>query len=156
MLCQRERWTASEDIMNAVVAEKISFLELAKRVIEKAGKPMTAGEIWQYALQMGLTALLDSTGKTPEASLGARLYTEVQKPSSLFQKHESRPAKFLLKSLAGSIPNLAQQVAVQPITQVTQTTYKERQLHPLLVWFANLHFNGVHCRTIFHEKCLKQ
>src|SRR5438876_1397645 len=118
--------------MTLAVAEKISFFELAKRVLEKVGKPMTAGEIWQYAQQTGVASLLQSTGKTPEASLGARLYTDVQKPSSAFVKLGSRPAKFLLKSLAGSIPDLQQQVAAQPTAQVTQKNYGERELHPLL------------------------
>jgi hypothetical protein len=144
----------SEDIMNAE-AEKISFLELARRVIENVGKPMTSGEIWQTAQRTGLVSLLNSTGKTPEESLAARLYTDVKKPSSLFLKLGSRPVKFLLKTLASSIPNLDQQVASQPAIQVKPTTYKERELHPLLVWFAEWHF-GAHCRTIFHEKSLKK
>ena len=79
--------------MTLAVAEKISFFELAKRVLEKVGTPMTAGEIWQYAEQTGIAALLQSTGKTPEASLGARLYTDVQKPTSAFVKLGSRPAR---------------------------------------------------------------
>ncbi len=141
--------------MKAEVGEKISFVELAKRVVEKVGKPMTAGEIWEHAQQTGLASLLNSTGKTPEASLGARLYTDVQKASSPFLKLGSRPAKFLLKSLAGSIPNLQQQVALQPATKVAKEKYAERELHPLLVWFADGNF-GAHCRTIFHEKSEKK
>lgn len=69
--------------MKTEVVEKISFVELAKRVVEKVGKPMTAGEIWEYAQQTGLASLLNSTGKTPEASLGALLYTNVQKAFSI-------------------------------------------------------------------------
>ncbi len=141
--------------MESAAAEKISFFELAKRVLENVGKPMTAGEIWQHAEQTGIASLLQSTGKTPEASLGARLYTDVQKPSSAFVKLGSRPAKFLVKSLAGSIPDLQQQVAAQPSPLVVQKTYAERELHPLLVWFADGTF-GAHCRTIFHEKSLKK
>lgn len=141
--------------MTLGLAEKISFLELAKRVLEKVGKPMTAGEIWQYAEQTGIASLLQSTGKTPEASLGSRLYTDVQKPTSVFVKLGSRPAKFLLKSLAGSIPDLEQQVAAPPSALVVQKTYAERELHSLLVWFADSNF-GAHCRTIFHEKSLKK
>ena len=141
--------------MTLAGAGKISFFDLAKQVLEKVGKPMTAGEIWQYAEQTGIASLLQSTGKTPEASLAARLYTDVQKPTSAFVKLGSRPANFLLKSLAGSIPNLQQQVAAQPSPLVVQKTYGERELHPLLVWFADGTF-GAHCRTIFHEKSLKK
>jgi len=141
--------------MNLGMGEKISFLELAERVIETVRKPMTASEIWENAQQTGVASLLQSTGKTPEATLGARLYTDVQKPSSPFLKLGSRPAKFLLKSLAGSIADLQQQLAAQPAPQVKQNTYAERDLHPLLVWFADGNF-GAHCRTIFHEKSLKK
>jgi hypothetical protein len=147
--------SAKEVIMAVAVAEKISFFDLAKRVLEKVDKPMTAGEIWQYAEQSGMTSLLQSTGKTPEASLGARLYTDVQKSTSEFVKLGSRPAKFMLKSLASSIPDLQQQVAAQPSPAVAQKTYGERELHPLLVWFADGTF-GAHCRTIYHEKSLKK
>jgi hypothetical protein len=152
---QQAGWIANEAIMTPPVTEKISFIELAKRVIEKVGKPMTSGEIWLYAQQTGIATLLQSTGKTPEASLGSRLYTDVQKPSSAFIKLGSRPAKFLLKSLAGSIPDLQQQVVTQPASKVMQKTYSERELHPVLVWFADGNF-AANCRTIFHEKSLKK
>ena len=36
-----------------------------------------------------------------------------------------------------------------------QKTYAERDLHPMLAWFADGTF-GAHCRTIFHEKSLKK
>lgn len=151
----KETWPVSEGIMAFAVTNKISFFELAKRVLEDVGKPMTAGEIWQYAQQSGITTLLQSTGKTPEASLGARLYTDVQKPSSAFIKVGSRPAKFMLKMLASSIPDLKQHAATQAPPVIVWKTYAERELHPLLVWFADLNF-GAHCRTIFHEKSAKK
>jgi uncharacterized protein len=100
--------------MSLAIPERISFIELAKRVIENVRKPMTAGEIWQNAQQTGLASLLNSTGKTPEATLGARLYTEVQKPGSLFIKVGLRPARFLLSSLANSDPDLLKQFAFAP------------------------------------------
>lgn len=139
------------------IGEKISFLELARRVIEKIGQPMTAGEIWQSAQQTNLISLLNSTGKTPHLTLAALLYTDVKKPSSLFQKVGAAPAKFLLKSLADSLPkdHLSHQIALQPGLPVTQKPYPERALHPLLVSFAYQYFNA-HCMTIFHEKSQKK
>lgn len=149
--------TTIEDDMNAAVDGKISFLELARRVIEKAGKPMTVGEIWLNAEQTGLASLLKGKGKTPEATLGARLYTEVKKPSSALVKLGARPAKFLTKSLVGSISekDLQQQIASPPAAQIKEKGYAERELHPFLVWFADQTF-GAHCRTIFHEKSQKK
>jgi hypothetical protein len=136
------------------VANKISFIELAKRVLEQTRKPMTANEVWEHAQQTGLTHFLQSTGKTPEASLGARLYTDIQKPSSEFVKVGARPAKFILKSIAATSPNL-QQAAIQPSPLTIQKKYTERDLHPLLVWFADANF-GTHCQTIYHEKSVKK
>ena len=141
--------------MTLVVAGKISFFELAKLVLEKVGQPMTSGEIWQYAEQSGIASLLQSTGKTPEASLGARLYTDVLKPSSIFVKVGSRPAKFQLKSNTGLIPDPWPKVVVPNSNIAVRKTYAERELHPLLVWFADNNLNA-HCRTIFHEKSLKK
>jgi hypothetical protein len=137
------------------MSEKISFLELAKRVIENAKKPLSAGEIWEEAQASGLATLLDSTGKTPGQSLGARLYTDVQKPSSPFTKLSSRPAKFFLRSMVGSVPDLQQQVAAEPVTRIKKAAFSERDLHPLLVSFANSKF-GAHCRTVWHEKSKKK
>jgi hypothetical protein len=140
--------------MSSVDVDRISFIELARRVIESERKPMTTGEIWQSAQRTGLDALLNTSGKTPEASLGARLYTEVQKPNSPFVKIGSGPAKFLLRSLAGT-GDLAQHIAAQPPPPTSQSTYKERELHPILVWFADWKF-GANCRTIYHEKSQKK
>lgn len=142
---------ANDRLMNQTMDEKITFIELAKRVIEHVRRPLSAGEIWEEAQRMGLASMLNSTGKTPGATLGARLYTDVQKPSSLFTKFGSRPAKFLLKSLVSSVTDLQQQVTSQRATQVKKNMYAERDLHPLLVWFADSTF-GAHCRTVWHEK----
>ena len=102
-----------------------------------------------------MVSLLKGIGKTPESTLGAQLYTAVKKATSPFLKVGSRPAKFHLKSLAGTLAEVQQQVAIQPLVQIKQKTYAERDLHPLLVWYADWHF-GTHSRTIFHEKSLKK
>jgi hypothetical protein len=141
--------------MTGPANENITFYELAKRVIEKEGKPMTAREIWEIAQQSGIASQLRSTGLTPEATLGALLYREVQNPKSIFSKLGSRPAKFLLKSIAGSIPDLQQQEAVQATPKSKRESYAERDVHPLLVWFADRNF-GAQCQTIFHERSLKK
>ena len=139
--------------MDSPLLEKISFIELARRVLEKERRPLTTGEIWEAAQRDGISALLNSTGKTPEASLGARLYTEVQKPSSLLVKIGSGPARFQLKSFVSATTGSS--VPVVPPTTTAKSPYKERDLHPLLVWFAEWQF-GAHCRTIYHEKSQKK
>jgi hypothetical protein len=45
--------------------------------------------------------------------------------------------------------------AASPTVVPEQKRYHERELHPLMVWFANQHF-GAHCRTIKHEISVKK
>ena len=93
--------------MHQKASEKISFLELARRVIKTAGGPLSASEIWDEAQITGLVSLLDSVGKTPGASLGARLYTDVQKPSSTFIKLGGAPSDVSSQDDGGHRPEPA-------------------------------------------------
>ena len=52
-----------------------NYLEAAVRVLEDADRPLTSREIIAAALQRGL---LQPAGKTPEATLTARLYIHVR------------------------------------------------------------------------------
>jgi DNA-directed RNA polymerase delta subunit len=45
--------------------EKLTFIELAKRILEEEKKPLSATDIWEIAKQKGYDALLHSQGKTP-------------------------------------------------------------------------------------------
>lgn len=133
----------------------MTYLELAAQVIAKSGKPLSVGEIWAIAQEGGLVPLLDSTAKQPRNVLASRLFTDAAKPSLQFVKYGADPAKFLLKSLVDSVPNLEQQIAAPPQVDAKISAYKERDVHPLLVWFADWKF-GAHCKTIYHEKSKKQ
>lgn len=49
----------------------LTFLEAAEEVLRTAKRPLSAREITEMAVSRGL---LMSTGKTPEATMSARLY----------------------------------------------------------------------------------
>jgi len=49
----------------------VTFLEAAETVLRAANRPLTAREITDIALERGL---LRTSGKTPEATMSARLY----------------------------------------------------------------------------------
>jgi hypothetical protein len=49
----------------------VTFLTAAEQVLQEAKRPLTAREITQFAISRGL---LKSAGKTPEATMSARLY----------------------------------------------------------------------------------
>lgn len=137
--------------------QKISFLELASRVLAQHKKALTSQEIWEAAAPLGLVSQLASSGKTPEATLGSLLYTDVKKPTSSFSKVGARPARFLLKTQLSSLSEqeLTQQASQPQPSTKAEKKFGERELHPLLTWFADRSF-GAHCRTIYHEKSQKK
>lgn len=136
----------------------MNVYELAKRVIQQMNQPLSPNEIWEKAVELGLDKQLNTKGKTPWATLGARLYTDVRdNPNSIFESVGKNPKRFGLKNITPT----TQQLAVQPIVAppvVKVEKFTERDLHPLLVKFADsfYHFRGAKLKTIFHENSVKQ
>lgn len=56
-----------------------TFLSLAEEILSESKMPMTINDIWDSAVKKGLDKKLGSEGKTPSATLGARLYKNIQK-----------------------------------------------------------------------------
>jgi uncharacterized protein len=143
--------------MTTASESPLSFSELARLVIEREKKPLTVDEIWAVAEQTNLISRLQTTGKTPKATLGARLYTDANVADGLFQKVGARPARFILKSLLKNITqeSLEKQLAETPAVTPKAASYAERDLHSLLVRFAYDRF-ATFCKTIYHEKSVKK
>lgn len=51
----------------------MTYIELGKKVLEQAGKPLSVKEIFEKACEMGLDKERNGTGKTPWSSLGTAL-----------------------------------------------------------------------------------
>ncbi len=144
-----------------------TYLDLAQEVLRGSGLPLIYQDIWAKANELGITAKLGTTGKTPWQSLGARLYVEVRdNPNSEIVAVGSRPARFFLKKRLAELPKdviarLNAADSEQPAKKETsKPSYVERDLHPLLAYFAyaNPGFNRgrkIHTKTIFHEKSNK-
>lgn len=141
-----------------------TLLDLAYEVLKEAPAPLTYQEIWETARTSGLAAKAQTTGKTPWNSLGANLYVDVRdNADSRFIKVSKRPARFFLKkreceATADVIVKVEQEEATRAPARVQ---YKERDLHPLLAYFAysNPGFSrgrSIHTKTIFHENSLKK
>jgi hypothetical protein len=116
-----------------------SFLDLASDVLKKADKPLTYQEVWQAAQEMGLPSKLGSAGKTPWQSLGAQLYVDVRdNESSKFMKVGKRPARFFLKERRNEITDVIDAKIREAEQRPTKKSadYKERDLHPVLTYFA--------------------
>lgn len=140
------------------------FLQFAKKVLEKVESPLIYQDIWKKGVEFGIDKEIETTGKTPWQTLGARLFVEVRDNSeSLFIKVGKRPAKFFLKSKEHLLTNeLIEKIDQEEIAPVKKekTTFSERELHPLLSYFAytNAQFNrgkAILTKTIFHEKSKK-
>jgi len=72
-----------------------SFLDLAYDVLKQTAKPLTYQEIWQAGQEKGLTAKVETAGKTPWQTLGARLYVDVRdNDASKFIPVGKRPTRF--------------------------------------------------------------
>jgi hypothetical protein len=160
------------DLLRVLLSDEISrademsysYLDLAYDVLKAATKPLIYQEIWQIGVEKGMTPKLESSGKTPWQSLGARLYVDVRdNEASKFVKVGTRPARFFLKErqteiAPDAITKLEKEDAKKP---EKKTEYTERDLHPLLTYFAyaNPSFNRgrpIFTKTIFHEKSAKQ
>lgn len=137
-----------------------SFLDVAADVLEVSTQPLTYQEIWDVAVKAGLSGKVSTAGKTPWSTLGAQLYVDVRdNDASRFIKVGKRPARFFLKSRSGEITDELT-ARIEDATEKTiskNAAYKERQLHPVLTYFAYAipTFNRgrpVITKTIYHEK----
>lgn len=130
----------------------MTFMELARKVLELVGEPLTPSEIWTKADALGLSTQVPTRGRTPWNSIGAQLYVDLRNPLTEFARTESRPARFYLKEKQINKLNPPNSITVQSSIQVSN--FNERDLHPLLVAFAsnpNGHFKAS-LKTILHEK----
>lgn len=140
-----------------------SFLDLASDVLKQAAQPMTYQEIWQAACDKGLASKIDTSGKTPAQTLGARLYVEVRdNAGSQFIPVGKRPVRFFLRVRQSELPeDAASKIEKAEVKKPEpKASYHERELHPLLTYFAyaNPSFNrgrSIFTKTIFHEKSSK-
>lgn len=135
--------------------EKTTFKKLAELVLENAKKPLTPLEIWETAKQMGLSDKLGTTGKTPWLTISAQIYVDIRDNSkSPFYQYSSRPGRFFLNRFKNNFkPEEIPDDEESGEETITKTKYNERDLHPLLVKFANAAPNfKAYVKTIYHEE----
>lgn len=131
----------------------ITFLKLAEEVLNMVKKPLTSAEIWSEAEKLGLSEQINTSGKTPWRSIGAQVYVNIRdSDDSIFYQYSSRPAKFFLKKLEDLAPEVDEFEEDESVDESSKSAFNERDLHHLLVKFANAdaHFKA-HVKTIYHE-----
>lgn len=102
----------------------MQFKDAAYEILKKAQQPLHYNDITDQALLLGL---LDTTGKTPHATMGALLYTDTLNQNSRFRRGD-RKGTFALKSAAPT--NIEQQIGV--IRKKVQQELKAylKKMHP--------------------------
>lgn len=83
------------------MSSKYTFKRLAEDVLTDAGEPMGSEGIWSYAIEHGFAERVDTDGKTPQASIGAQIYTDIRdNQASPFVQVSRHPALFGLRAVA--------------------------------------------------------
>ena len=138
--------------------ETITFLEFAERVLKDEERPLTADEIWKIGKEKGLDILLGTQGKTPWASLGARLYVEVRDhKEGIIAQTETRPKRFYLRSQKMLKMGFEKQTDDEGpnLIEGVKKLYYEKELHPFLAYFGFYYLKS-YCLTIQHTKSDKK
>lgn len=136
--------------------EVYTFKQLAADVLVAAAAPLTVHEIWEEAEKRGLQARLRSVGRTPTQTLYADLHRSTQDESaSEFVRVGSRPRRYWLRSRPLATEAAATPAPIPEAAQVP-SPLRERDLHPLLAWFADARMGGLLVRTILHERSRKK
>lgn len=135
----------------------MTFIELAEKILQQSETPLSSVEIWNRAVETGLNGKLDSKGKTPAATLGARLYIEVRdNPESKFSSIGKRPKRFMLKDKNYNIDlNKYSDGKILESEPVKETHLLEKDLHDYLTYFVSSHLKCF-TKTINHSKSSKK
>ncbi|RKV33392.1 HTH domain-containing protein [Helicobacter pylori] len=145
----------------------MTYIELGKKVLEQAGKPLSVKEIFEKACEMGLDKECKD-GKILSHSLGSQLgehniskekkqfYVARKEGGAFFYWLKSREREFPPQETPDSKEEYDEQSECSDTAEKQKTSFHERVFHPLLVKFLyeNPDFN-LQCKTIYHEKCKK-
>ncbi len=129
----------------------MTFLELAREVLENSNTPLNGKEIWAKAVEMGLDKELPVPTKgerlTPWASIEARMYVNIRdKDDSPFVKVRGR--MFWLKS-----KGVVQEAEIEKLEEQS-ISFSEKDMHPKLVSYL-FESNKIYSKTIRAQRTSK-
>ncbi|GAA8927344.1 COG2958 family protein [Helicobacter pylori] len=141
----------------------MTYIELGKKVLEQAERPLKPKEIWERACRMGLDKERPSIGKTPWSTLGVDLgkdekqfYVARKEGGAFFYWLKSREREFPPQKTLDAKEEDDEQSECSGTAKKQKTSFHERDLHPLLVKFLNEDSKfKLLCKTIYHESCKK-
>ncbi len=147
----------------------MTYIELGKKVLEQAGKPLSVKEIFEKAFEMGLDKECND-GKILLHSLGSQLgehnhnikeedkqfYVARKEGKTFFYWLKSREREFPLQKTLDAKEEDDEQSECSGTAKKQKNSFHERVLHPLLVKFLSEDPNfNLQCKTIYHENCKK-
>ncbi|WQU95377.1 hypothetical protein KVK81_00460 [Helicobacter pylori] len=141
----------------------MTYIELSKKVLEQAERPLKSKEIWERACGMGLDKERPSIGKTPWSTLGVALgkdkeqfYVAREEGGAFFYWLKSREREFLPQEISNAKEEDDEQSECSGTAKKQKNSFHERVLHPLLVKFLyECSKFKLLCKTIRHEECKK-
>ncbi len=145
----------------------MTYIELGKKVLEQAGKPLSVKEIFEKACEMGLDKECND-GKILSHSLGSQLgehdipndkkqfYVARKEGKTFFYWLKSREREFPPQETPDAKEEYDEQSECSGTAKKQKNSFNERDLHPLLVKFLSEDPNfKLLCKTIRHEECKK-
>jgi hypothetical protein len=134
----------------------MNFLQFAEKVIKEENKPLTPNEIWEIGVQKGYDKQVNTTGKTPWQTIGARIYVDIRdNQNTIFIKLKLKPVKFYLKTLSQDFDITKIEKEQESSISKKEVGYNERDLHKFLSYYVYT-YNFIYTKTIFHESSSKK
>ncbi|WP_154498289.1 HTH domain-containing protein [Helicobacter pylori] len=143
----------------------MTYIELGKKVLEQAERPLSVKEISEKACEMGLDKECKG-GKILSHSLGSQLgehdipndkkqfYVARKEGGAFFYWLKSREREFPPQETSNAEDD--EQSECSGTAKKQKISFHERDLHPLLVKFLDKDPNfKLLCKTIRHEECKK-
>jgi uncharacterized protein len=137
---------------------KITFKKFAEMVLDAEKKPLSPLEIWEKGKQNNNIPKIETNAKTPWLTISAQIYVDIRdNKETIFYQYSNRPTRFYLKK---DKPNFMPNETILDSESEEETpssiAYNERDLHKLLVKFADVHPNfKANVKTIYHEVASK-
>ncbi|QQW75801.1 hypothetical protein HG576_00485 [Helicobacter pylori] len=145
----------------------MTYIELGKKVLEQAERPLSVKEIFEKACEMGLDKECND-GKILPHSLGSQLgehdiskekkqfYVARKEGGAFFYWLKSREREFPPQKTLDAKEEDDEQSECSGTAKKQKTSFDERDLHKLLVKFLDKDPNfKLLCKTIRHEECKK-
>lgn len=134
----------------------MNFLQFAEKILKEENQPLTQFEIWEIGKKKGYDTQLNSSGKTPWQTIGARIYVDLKdNPDTIFIKLKLKPTKFFLKSLSRNIDFNKLEKEADIIEKREEIGFNERALHKYLSYYVYT-YQFIYTKTIFHEESNKK